>query len=323
MKFQLYKERDFGSYISDTLLFFRNLWKTYFKNFVILNGALLAILCLIFYFILKDFFSEIFSSNLSTTPSIFNNQNIVIYGTLFLIGLIVAIIFTVITTAYPIIYLRLVDKANKENRLLIKGFGDDYETTEITASEIFNEIKREFWKIVGFGFLAMITFIPIFFIYFIISALLSIIVIGLPFLILGIGAAMTWITQSLYCYLNDEYNGYFDAMGEGWRILFSKFWHIAGASTAMLFIVNMLTGMISFIPYMMGIFITLSAGKSMYQAETATPWFIAFYVLNTVSSYLLVNLSYINQGMIYYSSREVEEHVESYSEIDSIGKNEE
>lgn len=304
MEFNLYKKRDFGAYISDTIEFFKLYWKNYFLNYVTLNGALLIILVLIYTFIFKDMFADIMA-NPNADPTLFLDENLAVSITLILIGTLIAIIFTIITTAFPIVYFRLVEKTGKET---------------FSASEILNEIKEDIIRIVIFGLLSIFTFVPIIVIYFLLSTVLIVLLVGIPLLILGMGAAMTWINQSLYVYLNEN-TGYIDAMKKGWDILFSNFWHIAGASTAMIFIVQTLAGVISMIPYFIGIAKMLSTGTGGEpDVEAFMPWMIAFYVINIVLSYILQNFIYINQGLIYYSSKEEQEHIQAFSEIDAIGK---
>lgn len=303
--FPLYKKRDFGEYMSDTFQFFRKFWKNYLLNFITLNGTLLIILCLIYYFIFKDLFGQALS-NPTATPSFFTDENAGVFATLMTVGAIVAIIFTVITTAYPIVYLRLVADTERES---------------FTASELLNEIKKHIGRILLFGLLSIFTFLPLLMIFFLLSFALVFLLVGIPLLILGMGAAMTWINQSLYVYLNEEV-GYFDAMGSGWRILFSNFWHIAGSSTVIIFIMYTLTGVVSFIPYIIMMGQLFSTGGQP-DVEGVLPLMITVYVINIVLSYILSNLIYINQGLIYYSSKEAEDHIQAFSEIDTIGQNEE
>lgn len=310
MVFDLYKKRDFGSYISDTIQFFKKFWKNYFVNFISLNGVLLLILSVIYYFVFKDTLMNFEAGN--TSDWMFTDQNFGISLTIFIIGFIIAIIFSIITIAYPIVYLRLVEQST------------DRET--FTASEIFNEIKADFFRILLFGLLSMFTFLPIFIIYFALSLVLSVLIIGIPLLIMGIGITMTWINQALYHYLNEEDMGFTEAMGAGWDTLFSNFWHISGTSTAMIFITSTLTGVVSMVPYFIGIFQLISTGNSGNSVDDLNrimPWMIAFYVINIVFSYALNNFIYIQQGLIYYSSKEEDEQIMAYSEIESIGNHEE
>jgi hypothetical protein len=56
---------------------------------------------------------------------------------------------------------------------------------------------------------------------------------------------------------------------------------------------------------------------------TMTPLMTAIYVVGLIISYVLYNVLYVHQGMIYYSSREATEHYQTFSDIDNIGKDEE
>ncbi len=306
MVFNLYKKRDFGAYMSDSIEFFKKFWKNYLINYITLNGALVIVLLLIYYFLFKDFFEQILS-NPNSTPSLFLDENIGVSVTLLVVGVLISIIFTLITVAYPIAYFRLVEKTDKET---------------FTASEILNEIKEDAIRIIVFGLLSIFTFIPIITIFFVVSTLLIFLLVGIPLLILGMGAAITWMNQALYVYLNEKV-GFIDAMKAGWKILFSKFWHIAGASTAMIFITSTLAGIVSYIPYFIGLgkMIT-SSGSGEPNVQEFMPWMIATFVLSFVFNYILRNFIYINQGLIYYSSKEESENYQAISEIETIGKNE-
>lgn len=306
MVFNLYKKRDFGAYMSDSIEFFKKFWKNYFLNYISLNGVLLLILVLIYYFLFKDTFEQILS-NPNAEPTLFLDENIAVILTLMFLGFIVAVIFTLITTAYPIAYFRLVEKTDKET---------------FTASEILNEIKGDVMRIVVFGLLSIFTFLPILGVFFMLSSVLVILLVGIPLLIIGMGAATTWINQSLYVYLNEKV-GFIDAMKAGWKILFSKIWHIAGASTAMIFITSTLAGGVSMVFYFIGLaqmMATANSGDPNF--EDAMPWMVAYYVTYTVLSYTLSNFIYINQGLIYYSNKEETENYAAISEIDTIGMNE-
>lgn len=307
MVFDLYKKRDFGSYISDTIQFFKQFWKNYFINYITLNGALLLIMSFIYFFVFKDMFSQMMA-NPTEEPTLFYDSNLGISITLLVIGALVGIVFTIITVAYPIAYMRLVQKTDRET---------------FTSSEILNEIKKDIIRIIVFGLAALVTFTPLIILFFLLSALLVILIVGLPLMILGMGAAFTWVNQALFIYLNEEDTGYFEAMSAAWSTLFSNFWHIAGTSTAMIFITSTLSGVISLVPYFIGIGQMLSGGSSEPNIGAAMPWMIVFSVVNIILTYLLNNFIYVNQGLIYYSNKEEEEHIQAYSEIDAIGRNEE
>lgn len=62
---QLYKKRDFGTFISDSFAFFKQYGKNYFKNFILLNGLLLILMVIVITFGFREFFGALFGSNIS------------------------------------------------------------------------------------------------------------------------------------------------------------------------------------------------------------------------------------------------------------------
>lgn len=67
--FQLYKQRDFNEMLNDTVGFFKSSWKNYFTNFIVITGAMLLVLCLIFFFIFRDLFASLISGNPLPSPA--------------------------------------------------------------------------------------------------------------------------------------------------------------------------------------------------------------------------------------------------------------
>ena len=59
--FQLYKKRDFSALMNDTMDFFKQCWKNYFRNYVIVNGALLLLMCVLYFLFFKDMLKNIYT----------------------------------------------------------------------------------------------------------------------------------------------------------------------------------------------------------------------------------------------------------------------
>jgi uncharacterized membrane protein len=304
-EFQLYTKRDFSAYISDTIQFFKQFWKNFFQNYMIINGVLLLLLTLVYYFLFKDSFKNMFNPAATDSWFMYNNNGL-LFGVSMLVFILVAIVFSVTSTAFPMVYLNLVDRAENET---------------YSASEIFSSIKKCAGRIIVFGLISMVILVPLSMIVMAVGVLLSFVLIGIPLLIISVPFLMTWGMQSLYVYINEEI-GYFDALGRGWKIIFSSFWNIIGSTIVM----TMCIAIISSVFSMISVFSTLGSAFSTGakpDAITMSPLMAAIYVFGMVLTYVLYNGLYVQQGLIYYSSLETTEHVQAYSDIDNIGKNEE
>src|ERR1035437_10447598 len=162
-EFQLYKKRDFSAFMSDTMQFFKQFWKNYFRNFVIINGALLLLMCVLYFLFFKDMLKGIYSPN-TTTSWLNDSSNILLNIGGVLLFSIVSIALFIFTTAFPMVYLKLL-KTNEEET--------------ITSSDIFDEIKSYGGRIFMFGLISFFVMIPIGIIVFGIGAALSFLIIGI------------------------------------------------------------------------------------------------------------------------------------------------
>jgi hypothetical protein len=208
----------------------------------------------------------------------------------------------VLSVAYPMAYLNLVDNTGRNS---------------FSASEIFNKMKELSNRIILFHIISMFTLIPLMMLVVVISALLIIIIIGIPILFLSVIVFLTWSFQSLYVYTYDE-TGYFDSLKKGWGIVRRKFWHIVGSTLVLLLCITAVNAIFNVIPFFISIGSTVTSGISQASFLIKILSFTGLVV-----SSILYNLMYVHQGLIFYSSIETTEHIQTYSEIDSIGNNEE
>lgn len=306
--FQLYKKRDFSTYITDTILFFKQYWKNYYANFIALTGALLLVLCVIFFFIFRDLFGAL-AGNASGEYdfSAYFQDNWVSFALMLGIAALVTIVFSLACMSYPVAYLQLVEKTGRNS---------------FTSSELLEQIKSQLGRVFIFGLLSFLVLLPLLVVVTIISVLAVFLVIGI-FLILMLTPVFTvWVTQALYIYLNKKV-GFFASLGRSWKILFSKqFWHIVGATFVMYMAINIIQGVFSIIPYLIMIFSILGTGNDIDSNSPKMALAVtALYILALISSYIFSNFLMITQGLIYYSSQEQKEHTHAFNEIDMIGRN--
>lgn len=303
-EFQLYKKRDFSAYIGDTIQFFKQFWKNYFQNYAVINGVLLLVFVSLYFLLFKDLFSNMYDPNAIKTWMSYNNSGSFMLSIIVL--MIIAIVFSVFTTAFPMVYFNLLNTTGRD---------------AFTASEMLNGIKAYAGRMILFGIISFFVMIPIVFIFFAFGVALSFLIIGIPILFLGLPTVLIWSMQSLYVYLEEE-TGYFQALSKGWKITFQKYWHLVGSTIAVYFCITILSSVFSMVPafMMMGSIIT-SGGTP--KPQTMTPLMMVFYLVGLIVTFICYNFIYVQQGLIYYSAQENTEHYQAYSDIDNIGKDEE
>ena len=172
-----------------------------------------------------------------------------------------------------------------------------------------------------FGLISIFIMIPLGIVIFAIGAALSVLIIGIPILMLALPTYMIWLMQSLYVYIEED-TPYFKALNKGWKITFEKYWHVVGSSIIISLIVMIAGSIFSIIPAiaMMSSIITTGGHP---EALVMTPTMIALNIVGLVFSYIAYNVLYVQQGLVYYSSQENSVNYQSFSEIESIGKDEE
>ncbi len=310
--FQLYKKRNFSDFISDTITFFKIYGKHFFKNYLLINGGFLLVLCFLMYFIFKVYFEVVFSS-IGTTNSdyfsqYFNSNSILFIGTLILFFLLI-IIISMLNFAYPVLYLQFISK-NPEANFTIKDI-----TTALTKNT-----GRLLVFILGLVFIIF----PLLMLLFTLLFLMIFIIIGLPLLLIAMPAVLAWINLSFYDYLTEK-TGFFRAFKNGFLLLKQQFWTIVGTTFVMLMLIQIVQGIITMVPYFIGIIYFFSSGQTnMSDPESeglATMGIFAavIMILAVLLSYFFNNLVLINQGLIYYSLREENESTSLISNIDLIG----
>jgi hypothetical protein len=308
--FELFKKRDFSSYISDTIAFFKTFGKHFFKNYAIINGGFLLILCVLMYFIVKVYFEVLFANTGAEQGSYFLqyfNDNFALFvGSFILFGILI-VVLSLLNLAYPVLYLQLISEK--------KG-------AEITTAEIVLRLKQNTGRLLKFFLGSLFIIMPIMLVVFGLLFALCFILIGFPMILIAGPAAMTWIYLSFYTYLTQE-TSFFTAIKMVFSLLKQHFWGIVGTTFVVLMLIQIIQSFLTMIPYIIGIvaFLTTSnsAGWNTESSSSLGIFISVIFIFAVLLSYFFNNLVIINQGIIYYSLREENENVTSISEIDLIG----
>lgn len=313
--FQLFKNRNFSDYISDTFSFFKETGKHFFTHYFIINGGFLLILSVLFYVVFKVYFEVLFSNigavdqDFGSMESYFNNNIGLIIGVVVVLILLILFV-SLLNFAYPIIYLNLYDKNQ----------GDSF-----TTSDVLKEMKNNLGRLIGYFIKLFLISIPILVVLGGLMVLLLFIIIGIPLLFIIMPAYLAWMNLSLYVYMNSN-TGFLEALGKGFQLMKEKFWPNIGSNLIMLIIVYVLLTVLTMIPYAIGIASVFTSAQSQ-NFEDENPFsfigimFTIIFVLWVLLIYILNNILLINNGVIYYSLRENSENYQQQSAIDSIGSN--
>lgn len=314
--FQLFKVRDFSANISDCIAFFKIHGKHYFKNYLTINGVFLLLIMVLMYFIMKVYMEFIFSmtanpqnAGSSDYLSAYFNDNLALFLVTVIGFVLVALFLTIVSTTYPIVYLKYME--------------DNGDPETLTPTIFLNQLKQMLPRLLIF-FLGLIFIVtPIVLIVFIVNVFLCFILIGIPLFFVTLPAITAWIALSLHEFIIKEV-GFFESLGNGFGLLKQKFWSIVGTTLVVVVIMQILQGIITMIPYVIGIVILYaSADQSQTDpTQTLSTMSILLSVIMMISillSYLFNNFMLITQGLMYYSLREENEENNTKSQIDLIG----
>lgn len=309
--FQLFKNRDFGDYISDTFGFFRQTGKHFMKIYFTINGIPLMIMMVLSYFLFKVYFDILKTGMSGQDISGFENSMsdsfpfIIILAIFFFLFLI---FMSMLNYTVPVIYLDLYDKKKGNN---------------FSVGDVVSALKSNFGKMLIFFIASLFVITPILIIVFILLFLLVFIIIGIPLLLFAIPTVFSWIALSYYEYINFD-KGYFEALSDGFSKMKSQYFPIVGSLMLIYIIIQVTMTVFTMIPYAIGM---ISMFTSLEQNPGSTDGLATFgimmsivMVITILMSYILNNLMLINQGLAHYSRRENDENIMAQDSIDLIGR---
>ena len=305
--FQLFKKRDFSDYVSDTFQFFRETGKHYLKNYFTICGILLMVLVILSYFLLQVYFDFFLNfGRLNNNQDFFqayieNHFAVIIFGAVFMFLFI--ILLSMLNYSIPVIYMDLYAKNNGDN------FG---------SKDILTRFKAQFGRILIF-FLGLIFIVtPLLILIFVLLVLLCFIIVGIPLLLLAIPTAVSWITLSFYEYLNHD-KSFFKALGSGFTHIKNQYFPNIGSLMIMYIIVQITMSVFTMFPYAFGMASIFSTRNIEEGSSTIKILLTIVTVVSILMSYVLNNLLFVNQGLVYYSRREYDDNISSKDSIDLIG----
>ncbi len=309
----LFKHRNFSDFFTDTIAFFKENWNIFFRNYLIINGAFLMTLMILIYIVTKVFFESLFGSiNNPKQASIFSDlmqDNALLFVAITVVFILIIILISVLSYAYPIIYMDLYEK----NR----GY-------KISTSQIIQELKKNAGRLFMFFLGSLFVVLPLAIIIFGICALLCFILIGFPMLFIFGPTFISWYCICFFDYLTNKVS-FFESLSSGYKLVKSQFWAIVGGTFLAIMVVQILQSIVVMVPYLGGLayfFASTEEFNGLQSTESfsfMTILVAVVFILSLLISYLLNNFLIVSQGMMYYSARELTENKQANSQIDNIG----
>ena len=289
--FQFYQKRDFGTLISDTFNFFKIYFRDFFKNYLIINGAIIFSFIVIVFLLFGTSFTQFVNSLDMGYASAF--------WTLFFV-FVLAMFIILFVSCFPLAYVGVAEENSERN--------------VFSATEIFNKIKPMLGRMFLFGFISFFILTIPFLIILLISYFIPI--IG-P--LLAQGVIGVFVGQLMIFYVKDKM-GYFEAISKVFDILKEDFWTKIGATLVMNMISSLIMMVVFVIPFVISIFgvltgieSDLSEGMLIGMGLLGVIWGIAFILV-----FILSNINTFLQLMIYYNSQQDKQ---TYLDLEQIGKN--
>jgi len=318
---QIYKKRDFGSFISDSFTFFKWYGKNYFKNFILLNGVLLILMVIVIVLGFREFFGVIFGSNISGQSYYLEQYFSDNLGMFVVLGIFLFILSTALMTInllFPVFYMKRI----AEGKTFIK--------TDDLLGDFKTHIRKVFTLYLGLTLLVM----PAATVLFGISYILVLLIIGLALMLFLVPNLFNTVTFLCYDYFNGN-RGFFESLSYAIRSQFSypngressPYWKYWGATLIMgllFYIVSSIFTAVPMVIYMIKLGTSAPDGNFEQNPLGGSFAIVFFFIygISTLVSTLLMNILYINSGLMYYDSRTDLHQKMELAEIETIGTHE-
>ncbi|MDO5510658.1 MAG: hypothetical protein Q4F57_08175 [Weeksellaceae bacterium] len=306
----LYQRRDFGALLEDTLNFFRKYGANYFKTFFILNGGVLLLLLLVIVLGFFDLFKHIFSGVGGDSSTFFVDdfaQNSTMYILVGVMGFVLILLLSLVMYAFPVLYMKRMGETGGE---------------PVSATEMWQEIKKVIPHFFKFFFVLLVLMIPLFAILIAVSAMLALLLIGLVLILALVPLFVNFINLSWYDYLHRR-GGLMQSFSFAANAVRTNFWKYSASFWVVYLILQVVTSIFTFVPMIIMTF----SGFLVPNTESTgfqDSWLIfmaVIYIVSILVSFVLTNVLYINAGLMYYDSREDLHRGVVLEEIDNLGSN--
>ncbi|WP_420572657.1 hypothetical protein [Kordia sp.] len=311
--FQLYKPRDFGLYFKDTFGFLRLHGKHFFKNYITVNGIFLLILVAMtffFYLLYEDILTSYLVSQNTEALTNYLNENSGTFAIYAILFVVVGITVGILNYAFVPIYFKLFEKHG----------GANFSSKQI-ADELFANIGKLFLYIL-MTIIISIFVIPVI---IIVAILMSITLIGIPFLVFLAAFISLYYHSALMEYLKSDSKSAFECYSYSLKLCFQKFFPSIGAAGVFMILAFVFQSIFSIIQFIVMMVMGLTSLENPTTMSDTDTWSISFVILIIIQiisyliNYLVSAVLQMNQALIYYSLKEERENINTQSTIDQIG----
>lgn len=318
---QFYKKRDFGAFISDTFVFFKEHGRNYFKNYFMINGVLLIFMVAFFIIGYREFISPFLGTGGGQSAyfeTYFQeNQALMIFS--FILLFVLFFVITMVSYLFPVFYMKRVSETGNKN---------------IRTDEMISDFKNNIGRFMIFFLGSLFIVLPLIMVAFGITALLMMILIGFLLIFLLGPAILNVVNFMMFDYFHTK-KGFFESLSYSIRAQFSykngreksPFWKYWGATTSMYFILQVISSIFTMIPLFVMMFFVFTNPNAveMQQNPFEGPmgiFIFSIYGFSILFSFVMMNLMFVNSGLQYYDSRTDLHRTLDLNEIDLIGTNE-
>lgn len=315
-----YKKRDFGTFITDSFAFFKSNGKNYFKNFILINGMVLILLVLVMYFGFRELLGQFFNGNLEGQSYFFERYFEDNLGLTIITGIIIMLIYSflmMLNFLYPVFYVRRIANGQKQ----------------VSVEDIISDLKSNSRKLIQLYFGLILLVIPAAFVLFAISYAMVLILIGIPVLIFVVPTLFNAITFLVYDFVYTD-RGFFESLSYAIRSQFSysngrektPYWKYWGSTIILFVLYYVITSVFTAIPMiiLMMRLATTTSDNGFEQNPFGGGFgavIMIIYGISIIMSSLLMNILYVNAGLLYFDSRRDLHQKLEMEEIDTIGLN--
>lgn len=315
-----YKNRDFGTFITDSFAFFKSNGKNYFKNFILINGMVLILLVLVMYFGFREFLGQFFNGNVNGQSYFFERYFEDNLGLVIITGIIIMIIYSflmMLNFLYPVFYMKRIADGQKQ----------------VSVEDIISDLKTNSKKLIQLYFGLILLVIPVAFVLFAISYAMVLILIGIPVMLFVVPTLFNAITFLVYDFVYTD-RGFFESLSYAIRSQFSyangrektPYWKYWGSTIILFVLYYVITTIFTAIPMVLLMMrLTVTTSDSTIEENPFAGSFgaiiMAVYGISIVMSALLMNVLYVNSGLLYFDSRRDLHQKLEMEEIDTIGLN--
>lgn len=309
-KIDLHKARDFSVTFSDTFAFIKENFKSIGKSMVLIVAPVYLIASLVF-----SFFSMRLIETFAGTMKMRNPERAVnnIFS-LYLdprlwITILLFFIAVMLTVGVIFAYINLYRKKGDED-------------TEITPSDVWNELWRKLLKFIffsiGYGLIFLLAYLAVAFVFAMLFSVSA--VLGGILMFFAIATLMIYLVtfiSVLVPVIFYENNGFFESLGRSAALIKGNFWLTFGIN----FVAYLIVGTLS---YIVNLIITIpiiltQIGSTTFDTNTIKMLLVVYMVVFPVIIFFTYIFQYTIGSLNYFSLLEKHDHVGLRMKVEAIG----